>query len=200
MDLPQNGIISVMGPHAGENCETIFARKIKDIQETEITFWLINSFASRPGTVQKYCKRILQEQQNVFCLFVEPAQRGGAAPAVEAIQANAYSGDRGETWNNFPSGLSPVTGRIRQNSQNTCALVFDEIKTFEKDRPVVDLWKYARFQNNEHHGQAIRFRQGCSTICAFDKDTRTAPERMRCRFRGVLAIARLSDPFGVWLA
>jgi hypothetical protein len=36
-------IISVMGDHAGEGTDAIFIRKIADIKQTGITFWLMRS-------------------------------------------------------------------------------------------------------------------------------------------------------------
>ena len=50
-------IISVMGPHAGESSEQIFSRKIKDIERTGNTFWMIQSYKSNPPKVQSLVKK-----------------------------------------------------------------------------------------------------------------------------------------------
>lgn len=45
-------VLSVMGPHAGEDEGAIFARKIADIKAVFRTFWLYLSPLARPDHVQ----------------------------------------------------------------------------------------------------------------------------------------------------
>jgi len=59
-------IISVIGPHAGETENTIFKRKIEDINNVGKTFWLIKSHLSKPDMVQQFCRIGLREKLKVI--------------------------------------------------------------------------------------------------------------------------------------
>ena len=72
-------VISVMGGHAGEGVDVIFARKISDIEHTGRTFWLMRSPKAKPPQVQSVCAVIPS-----YAIFVEPATAGGARPTTEA--------------------------------------------------------------------------------------------------------------------
>jgi hypothetical protein len=54
-------IISVIGPHAHETENTIFKRKIEDINKVGKTFWLTKSHQSKPDMVQQFCLIGLRE-------------------------------------------------------------------------------------------------------------------------------------------
>ena len=75
-------IISVMGAHAGEGVDVIFNRKITDIKQTGITFWLMRSPKARPMQVQNICTSSL-----TYTIFVEPASKGGARPTTNSEAA-----------------------------------------------------------------------------------------------------------------
>jgi hypothetical protein len=113
-------VISVMGEHAGEGVDNIFARKIVDIQQTGKTFWLVRSPKSRPEHVQKICAT-----SPGYAIFIEPATKGGARPTIEAEAAREYSPDKSH-WRRLPGGLSPVTGKL---DSAATALVFDALTT-----------------------------------------------------------------------
>ena len=68
-------VISVMGAHANEGSETIFGRKMQDIDKTGTTYWLMRSPKARPPEVQDICKTTTS-----YVIFIEPASRGGGAP------------------------------------------------------------------------------------------------------------------------
>ena len=48
-------------------------------------------------------------------------------------------------------------------------------------------------------GSPLRFILGCSTVCAIRRDTKSDPRRMKSRLRGIVAVARLADPYCVWI-
>jgi hypothetical protein len=73
-------------------------------------------------------------------------------------------------------------------------LVLDELTT-DVDR-TVDLWAYADAADSD---QPLKFILGLSTACAVRKDMSAHPERMKSRYRRVVAVARLTDPYCVWL-
>jgi hypothetical protein len=184
-------IISVMGPHAGEDAEQIFSRKIHDIQSIGKTFWVIKSYKANPHIAQSLYKEAKNENRNVYCFFIEPATKGGARPTTFARQAQVCSKDK-INWEPLPSSLSPVTGKIDTNSY---ALVFEELGLI-RDQLDLNLWNYAEFEN---HDQPIIPKLGVSTICSISKDMSNHPERTKTNIRKVIAIGKLSELCCVWL-
>jgi hypothetical protein len=178
-------IVSVMGDHAGESADTIFNRKKADIEKIGETFWLIRSPKAKPEQVQGVCKTT-----QAYAIFVEPATKGGARPTIEEDPAKECSNDR-VLWNPLPNGLSPVTGKL---DSSATALVFDQMATGVSG--TLDLWDYGELSNIN---RPLRFSLGCSTVCAVRKDTKSHPEKMKSRYRGIVAIARLAIPYCVWV-
>jgi hypothetical protein len=178
-------IISVMGNHAGEDVDAIFHRKATDIERTAKTFWLMRSPKARPAQVQVLCKKI-----PTYTIFVEPATRGGARRTTREDAAKEYSPD-GRVWYQLPEGISPVTGKI---DTGAAALVFDMITTAVNG--TLDLWGYGDSSDTQ---KPLKFVLGCSTVCAIRKDMSPHPERMKSRYRRIVAVARLSEPYCVRL-
>ena len=178
-------IISVMGDHAGEGVDAIFHRKATDIERTAKTFWLMKSPKARPAQVQALCKKI-----PTYTIFVEPATRGGARPTTREDAAKEYSAD-GRVWYQLPEGISPVTGKI---DTSAAALVFDMMTTAVNG--TLDLWSYGDFSDKQ---KPVKFILGCSTVCTIRKDMTPHPERMKSRYRGIVAVARLAEPYCVWV-
>lgn len=178
-------IISVMGDHAGEGVDAIFERKIADIERTGKTFWLMKSPKAQPELVHKICKA-----SPVYTIFIEPATKGGARPTITDDAAGEYSDDR-KIWHRLPEYLSPVTGKL---DSRTTALVFNKMITVNKG--TIDLWDYKEFSAPQ---KPLKFILGCSTICSIKKDMTSHPERMKSRYRGIVAVARLVEPYCVWL-
>jgi hypothetical protein len=178
-------VISVMGAHAGEDATAIFRRKIDDCRETGLTFWVTKSAKARPAQVQSICN-----SSHGYVIFVEPATPGGARPTKKSDSATAYSPDRA-TWLPLPSGIGPVTGQM---DDSATALVFDELTT-DVDR-TLDLWGYA---DSADQDRPLRFMLGLSTACAMRKDMSMHTDRMKSRYRRIVAVARLAEPYCVWV-
>jgi hypothetical protein len=178
-------IISVMGDHAGEGVDAIFHRKSNDIELTAKTFWLMKSPKARPAQVQGLCKKI-----PAYTIFVEPATRGGARATTREDAAEEYSED-GQVWYRLPEGISPVTGKI---DTGAAALVFDMMTIAVNG--TLDLWDYGDFSDTQ---KPLKFILGCSTVCAIRKDMTPHSERMKSRYRRIIAVARLAEPYCVWL-
>lgn len=178
-------VLSVMGDHAGESVDEIFKRKIADIERVGKTFWLIRSPKSRPAQVRDICNA-----SPSYTIFVEPATKGGARPTTEEDTASEYSDDL-LLWHRLPVGLSPVTGKLDAGAS---ALVFDLMTTNVSGS--LDLWSYEDASVSQ---EPIRFILGCSTICAIQSNTKSHPNRMKSRFRRIVAVARLAHPHCVWL-
>lgn len=178
-------VVSVMGDHAGEGADSIFNRKKADIDRTGRTFWLMRSPKARPSHVQGICTTV-----PAYTIFVEPATKAGARPTIEEDAAEEYSDD-GLLWHRLPKGLSPVTGKL---DTGATALVFDMITTDVSG--TLDLWGYGELSDIN---KPLRFILGCSTVCAARMDTKSHPERMKSRYRGIVAVARLAHPYCVWV-
>jgi hypothetical protein len=178
-------VISVMGDHAGEDTNTIFDRKKVDIQRKGITFWFIRSPKAKPPNVQHVCNAFPS-----YTIFIEPATKGGARPTTKEDAAQEYSND-GKLWHHLPKGLGPVTGKL---DKAATSLVFDKIET-DIDA-TLDLWNYA--EAFDVH-KPIKFILGCSTICAIRKDMKVIPDRMKSRYRKIVAVGRIVEPYSVWL-
>jgi hypothetical protein len=178
-------IISVMGDHAGEDANSIFNRKIADINRTGKTFWLMKSPKARPIQVQELCRK-----KPAYIFFIEPATIGGARPTTSEDVAKEYSQD-GQSWYSFPEGLGPVTGKL---DKSATALVFDALTTNVSG--TLDLWDYAEFADIR---KPIKFILGCSTVCAVKKNMKSHPHKMKSRYRGIVAVARLAKPYCVSL-
>jgi hypothetical protein len=178
-------IISVMGAHAGEGVDAIFNRKIADIERTGKTFWLMRSPKARPIQVQDICK-----PSPAYTIFVEPASKGGARPTTNNEAAKEHSADK-KIWSQLPKGVGPVTGKI---DSSATALVFDRMTT--NFSGTIDLWKYSDFSVEE---KPLKFILGCSTVCVIQKDMSTHPDRMKSRYRGIISVAKLTEPYCVWL-
>lgn len=140
---------------------------------------------ARPLQVQQICKTA-----PAYTIFIEPAATGGARPTTEEDAAKEYSDD-GALWHQLPDGLGPVTGKL---DTGAAALVFNMIIT--EVAGTLDLWDYA--EASDIH-KPLRIRLGCSTVCAVRKDTRSRPDKMISRYRGIAAVARLSSPYSVWI-
>lgn len=174
-----------MGEHAGEGIDAIFHRKTADIERAGKTFWLMKSPKARPPQVQEVCKTI-----PAYAIFVEPATKGGARPTTTEETSRQYSPD-GESWYALPESIGPVTGKL---DTMAAALIFDMMTTTVSG--TLDLWAYGDYSNTH---KPLKFILGCSTVCAFRKDMTAHPERMKSRYRGVVAVARLAEPYCVWL-
>jgi hypothetical protein len=184
LECPQC-IVSVMGDHAGEGTDAIFDRKKNDIERIGVTFWLMRSPKARPLQVQGICKTSL-----AYAIFIEPATKGGARPTIEENAAIEYSNDK-ILWHKLPKDISPVTGKL---DASATALVFDMMTTNVKG--ALDLWNYGDFSNAQN---PLKFILGCSTVCAIQKDMTSHPGRMKSRYREIVAVARLAQPYCVWL-
>jgi hypothetical protein len=190
VETREYNVVSVMGPHAGEDSDAIFARKIADIRNAGRTFWVIRSHKAKPDMIQTIGSAIRGNSGEPLCAFLAPSAPGGAVPTKTSSAATEYSADRSE-WQSLPAGITPVTGQI---TQSACALVFDQIVLCESS--MLDLWQYADFFNPD---QPVKIRQGASTVGVVCKDTFAHPDRMKSHIRQVIAVGRLTEPFAVWL-
>ena len=178
-------IISVMGDHALEPVKVIFDRKAADIKNIGRTFWLAISHKARPEQVQELCI-----YSPIYMIFVEPASKDGSRPTTCNDPAHYYSSN-GQDWYYLPEGLGEVTGNLKRRPT---ALVFDKLTTSISGK--INLWDYAYFKDEQ---KPIKFILGSSTACVIKKDMSLHPDRMKSNIREIVAVARLVEPFCVYL-
>lgn len=178
-------VVSVMGDHAGEGADVIFDRKTADIARTGMTFWLVRSPKAKPQQVQELCKPF-----PAYTIFIEPATKGGVRPTTKEDAAREYSGDK-VLWHPLPKEITPVTGKL---DTAATALVFDMMTTDVSGK--LDLWNYGEALAVD---KPLKFILGCSTVCAVKKDMKLNPEKMKSRYREIVAVARFGDPYCVWI-
>ncbi len=190
MEPKKYNVFSVMGPHAGEDPDTIFTRKIADVKNVGRTFWVVHSHKAKPDMIQSVGATVCDSSGEPLCAFLAPSSPGGAVPTKTASAAVEYSADRRE-WIPMPHGMTTVTGKM---TPSTCALVFDQLWLLTS--AFVDLWQYADFFDPK---QPVIIRQGASTLGVIRKDTSSHPNRMKSHLRQVIAVGRLAHPYAVWL-
>ena len=186
-------VISVMDPHAGESEDVIFSRKIMDIENVGITFWLVRSHKATPDKVQELCKKAKSETADCYFVVVEPSSNRGASPTKTASAAKVYSKD-GKNWLPLPKGLTPVTGYISPYGKGAYGIILDNLELV--DDAVIDLWDYADFFDQD---KPITIKIGESTICAIKKDMSKHSGKIKTHLRRVIAIGKLHDPYCVYL-
>lgn len=178
-------VLSVIGGHAGEGVVDIFKRKSDDIALIGETFWVMKSPKAIPEQVKGICEKIPS-----YTIFIEPATN--ARPTTEGQSATEFSSDKG-VWHKLPKKLSAVTGKL---DNSATALVFDRLTTYDRDTHKLDLWDYGDALDTDH---PLIFRLGCSTVCAIKKDTKSHPMRIKSHIRRIVAVARFSSPYCVWV-
>ncbi len=184
-------ILSVMGPHAGEDEATIYARKMKEIEDEGFSLWVHGSNSARPEPVKRLCRRAEDAGETPYCIFIEPSSPGGAQPTANDRRAAEYSGDK-INWQRVPAGISP-TGNI--GGSRTVAMVFDGLWPVDRHAQV-DLWNYSVF---ESPGKALRVAQGASSICSEKIPSAQDERKIKSHIRRVTAIGRFCKPYSVWL-
>lgn len=177
-------IISIVGEHAGESLEEIFARKRGEIRKTGRAFWLYKSHSAKPDVVQNLAKA---NNEETLCLFIGASSRGGARPTKHQDRMKYYSYDRAN-WEEVPDGIL-VTGTDRA----AFGLILKEI---EPTNELIDLWDYSNFVRQN---EPLKFRLGDSTLPATKNSSSNHPERMKSPIRRIIAVAKLARPYGLWL-
>ncbi len=189
LENTKHAVISIIGQHASESMNDIFLRKITDINTVGLSYWLIKSHQAKPIMVQSICNMAKSIFQPCPCFFIEAATKQGAVPTKHSVFAYEYSKDSLH-WEPFPKGLSPVTGKIDTTSY---ALVFNQLELVDM---TIDLWNYTDFRDKDN---PIRIYQGASTLCAVKQDLNNPLGKIKSRYRKVVAVGILADPYCVYL-
>jgi len=82
----------------------------------------------------------LNEGEDVFYIFLEASQKGGAQPTKTSSVASQFSLDN-INWFNIPKGIK-VTGKI---DRGTTALVLENLEMNNDKEAKIDLWNYSDY-------------------------------------------------------
>jgi hypothetical protein len=165
----------------------IYDRKKREIADTGRSFWLIKSNKARTKDIQEFCEEALSKGEDVFCIFLEASQKGGAQPTKTKSVASQFSSDN-IRWSDIPKGIK-VTGKI---DKGTTALILESLEVNNEKNIKIDLWNYSDFLKKGEH---LSFSLGGSTTCAIKKYT----EGMKSREREIVAFGKLKKPYAAWL-
>jgi len=94
-------------------------------------------------------------------------------------------------WLPLPPRLGPVTGKM---DRGATALVFGDLSV--DVRGVLDLWEYVNWSDRT---LLVKFKLGVSTMCVRRADAAPTDGQMKSRWRPVVAVARLLEPYCVWV-
>ncbi len=175
-------LLSVVGPHAGEDEASIFKRKMADLKKSCQTFWLCHSHNARPEFTQMFCDG---RDGEVPVLFLAPASRRGARPTTESSVMREYSAEK-KLWTPLPKEISPVTGKA---SSTAYALVLSELHLGNKDAEI-DLSECI----DAVEDKPVKFRLGASTVIA-----KRSAEKRPPNMRRIVAVGHLAAPYAVWV-
>lgn len=179
-------VISVMGPYAGESEGNIFRRKNEEIERHGFTFWHHQSYQAKPGVVQEMGKIAAREGEPVYLILTRTGSRGSGVDTKRSRQATMFSKEELGAYSPIPEGIYVETGK------RPYAIV---IKDLILARGTLDLWEYCDMFGKG----AVKTRQGGSTVCAYKASSHHFEDKMKSRYRDVLAYAKIIEPFSVWL-
>lgn len=135
--IENNLILTIIGSHAQEDINTIFNRKIEDIDLYGFTYWTFHSYKLDVNDVHNIKPK--------YCLFLAP--KSNCKPTLSNSEAKFFSVDK-QKWEDI--SIKNVTGKMPAKS-----LVLKSINFIE------DLININDFRFND---EEIKFRIGASTI------------------------------------
>lgn len=187
IDHSNYSILSVMGPYAGESINSIFNRKIQEIQNTGFTFWHHQSYQAKPEMVQKIGNQAQNEDQTVSFILLSSGLRGSGQDTKKSPMATKYSLNKKGVSQKIPESIYVEIGR------RPYALVIKDLKLVKGK---INLWDYSDYFTR---GPIIT-KQGGSTICAVGISSRSHENKMKSNIRNMVAQATLVEPYAVWLS
>jgi len=182
-------IISIVGPHGGDDLDKIINKKQWDVSKHGFAFWMTRSVNLSPQTLQSF-----GALDSITCLFITASgvsknKPHGNAKATKTVDsASEFSMDK-QVWESVPQDFT-ITGKLKDG--RGYGIVISELERCEEDIDLLDWSNY--FKPN----QMVSFNQFVSSVCSIKKQLPVLVH-MPSRKRKVLAKAKLVSPFGVWL-
>ena len=190
MNFEKYVILSLAGSHAKESFNEIIQRKINDIKNVGLTFWVENSRKSTPDKVQSFYEVASKERIDLNCILYQGSGKGkGAKDTKITATAKEFSTDK-KTWSKIDPKLSPITGKFNANSH---ALVFDKLESISNLE--LNLENYVEFTKEQ---KPIRNTPGASTFCTIKKYDNTVAKKSTS-VREIYAVGRIHKLCSVWI-
>ena len=177
-----NIIISVIGPHAGEDLSTIFERKIKDITTCGYTYWICKSRVISPEIISSFQN---ENKNDLYMIFIKTSTNSQGKDTLNSESATQVKEKNG--WQEIDPKLSPVTGKMPTNG-----FKFDKICVLDQ-KSKIDLKNYCEWDMDiNKRNNSIKIMMGKSTICVQKSENK---QEMKNGEREIVAYAKLADPF-----
>jgi len=183
-------VVSVYGPHAGEDEAVILQRKMDDIRKVGFTMWYYskgNKYA-RPLDVQNQAKIHQNQTGTPLSLYlIHPSVHGGAqATSLMPRQMKEFSVD-GRKYTSVDHRIGPVTG-----GNDGFAFIISKIDFTENAS--IDLSRYADADNGN-----VQFKIGNSTQIVQIPQAVTSGFPMKRPIRKIWAACELAEPYCVFV-
>lgn len=177
-----NFIISVIGPHAGEDLETIFKRKINDIKQYHYTYWICKSRVISPEIISAFQE--FNNQSELFMIFIKTAKNSLGKDTNKDDRAQYVK--ENDKWVPLDQRLSPLTGKMPTNG-----FKFGEINLVQGKW--IDLNEYVEWEHDKTNNEKqIQIMMGKSTLCIRKSNKK---QKMKNSVREIVGYARLIPPY-----
>jgi len=190
-------IIHIMGDHSGDKADDIIDFKIKDVTErgAKFTLWAQHSPRAKPDKVRAFCS----EGEAVYLYLIASVSGRYTGeqtkPHVAATEYCEQDRTTGE-WLPIPRNLMDVKDNPTSlRNARSHALVLGQISLL-KDRPRIHFGDWA--EGTDNGPKVVRTYQGNHVLCAERRDMRAYGQMKSCE-RSIIAVARLLEPYSVWL-
>lgn len=182
LETHPNIIISVIGPHAGEDLSTIFTRKIKDTTTCGYTYWISKSRVISPEIISSFQK---ESKDDLYMIFIKTSMNSYGKDTLHSESATKAQEKNG--WQEIDPKLSPVTGKMP-----TYGLKFDNICVLDQ-KYKIDLKNYCEWDMDANkRNNPVKIMMGKSTICVRKSEKK---QEMKNGIREIVAYAKLAEPF-----
>jgi hypothetical protein len=179
-----NIIISVIGPHAGEDLPTIFQRKIADIKVCGYTYWICKSRVISSEIIRSF---LPQNKNDLYIIFIKTATNSQGKDTLKSEAAIAVK--ETDVWEQIDNRLTPITGKMP-----AFGFKFESISVVkEGEKFKINLENYGEWDLEPNkRGQPVKIMMGKSTICVSKSNKKN---EMKNGVREIVAFAKLADPF-----
>lgn len=179
-----NFIISVIGPHAGEDIDSIFTRKINDIKKCNYTYWICKSRAISPEIITAF--QAFNNPFELFIIFIKTANNSLGKDTNISDKAQYFKEE--DQWVSLDQKLSPLTGKMPTNG-----FKLGEINVVKEKW--INLNEYLEWSPEKaKNGKPIQIMMGKSTLCIIKANQKTRNE-MKNSVREIVGYARLITPY-----
>jgi len=178
-------IFMKVGQHAGEEFDDIINRKMKEIEETGMSFWGYGGPTCHPTKqVQPFAKYIVEKKGSIYLCM----EKISSFADPDVVPATMFSTD-GITYSPIPDGIN-VTG-------SRYAIVLDEIVPEEFEIP---FGAYEVASGRSKGRPASNYIKGrVDKACLEFKPERMIASEAEEKIKKLSFVARMKDPYAVFV-